>query len=111
MLRFPVSGAALPFFPNMTASLRRKQVHDQDVSIVPGTIVLAFGRCFPSPIMVGHIAQHLAECKAYHVVRPSARFQRVLIPFGAARQSEVDRGGPGGGGGRLLLVGQPRCWP
>ena len=112
VLLSPVSGEALPFISHYDcAGSAGTDLLAQDTSIVPGTPTPAFGFCFPSPVTAGHIAQHLAECKAYHVVRPSARFQRVLIPFRAARQSEVDRGGPGGGGGRLLLVGQPRCWP
>ena len=40
----------------------------QDVPIVPGTTVSAFGFCFPPSAMPGHIVQHLVECKAHAVV-------------------------------------------
>ena len=42
----------------------------QDFSIASGTHfgrVPAFGFCFSSPIVAGHIVQHLAECKAHAV--------------------------------------------
>ena len=40
----------------------------RDVSIVPGTVVPAFGFYFPPPIMAGHIVQQLAEGKAPAIV-------------------------------------------
>lgn len=40
----------------------------QDVSVVPGTTTRAFGFCFPPPVMVGPLVQHLAACKARAVV-------------------------------------------
>ena len=69
VLRSPFSGEALPFFSQYDcAGSAGTDVFAQDVSIVPGTRVPAFGFCFPPPIMAGHLVQHLAECKAHAVV-------------------------------------------
>ena len=67
--RSPVSGEALPFFSRYDcARSAGTDVLAQDVSIVPGTTVPAFGFCFPPPVVAGHTVQHLAECKAHAVV-------------------------------------------
>ena len=69
VVRSPLSGEALPFFSQHDcAGSAGTDVLAQDVAIVPGTTVPAFGFCFPPPIMAGHIVQHLAECKAQVVV-------------------------------------------
>eukprot|EP00752_Nemacystus_decipiens_P016750 g14988.t1 len=40
----------------------------QDVSVLPGTQGEAFGFCFPPPVMVGPVLQHLRECQAHAVL-------------------------------------------
>ena len=51
------------------------------VAVNPGGQEAAFGSCFPPPVTVGHIAQHMAECRASTViVMPDVRehwFPRV----------------------------------
>ena len=39
-----------------------------DVSVLPGTGDEAFGFCFPPPVMVGPVLQHLRECQAHAVL-------------------------------------------
>ena len=43
-------------------------VFQQNVANTPGVGTPAFGYCFPPPLMVGHLIQHLAECHAHAVV-------------------------------------------
>ena len=66
-------GAALPIHGGTDVLAHHK-------SIVPGTVVPAFGLCFPPPIMAGHIVQHLAKCKARAV---------ELLPDGKAYWSPL----------------------
>ena len=40
----------------------------QDVAVMPGGRGAAFGGCFLSPLMVGHVVQHLRECRAHAVI-------------------------------------------
>ena len=62
-------GKALNFFSQYDCDgSAGTDVLAHDVSIVPGTRVLAFGFCFPPPVMAGHIVQLLAECEARAVV-------------------------------------------
>lgn len=67
--RSPVSGAPLPFFSRYhcegTAGV---DVLAQNLAVLPGTAVPAFGFCFPPPVMAGHIVQRLQECRAHAVI-------------------------------------------
>ena len=88
----PLSGEALPFFSQHDcAGSAGTNVLAQDVAIVPGTTVPAFGFCFPPPIMVGHIVQHLVECKAHAVVLlPDIRaYWFPLVQLATVRSIEV----------------------
>lgn len=66
------------------AGSARINVLAQDVAVVPSTRDPAFGFCFPLPILAGHIAQHVAECKVHAVVvLPAVRalcFRLVQLP-------------------------------
>lgn len=67
--RSPSGGQVLPFFSQYDCpGSAGSDVLAQDVSLVPGADTLAFGFCFPPPIMAGHVVQHLAECRAHAVV-------------------------------------------
>lgn len=79
----PSSGRALPFFSRYhCAGSMGVDVFAQNVAVLPGGHVPAFGFCFPPPVMAGHVVQHLAECRARAVViLPSVKaywFPRVL---------------------------------
>lgn len=88
----PLSGEALPFFSQYDcAGSAGNHLLAQDVSIVPGTRVPAFGICVPPPIMAGAIVQHLAECKA-HAVAPlpdSRAYWCPFVPLATAKSFEV----------------------
>jgi len=43
-------------------------VFRQDVALTPRQATPAFGYCFPPPVMVGHIVQHIPDCYAHAVV-------------------------------------------
>lgn len=62
-------GTRLPFFSRYQCQdSAGVDVFAQDVSVVPGATTRAFGSCFPPPIMVGTVVQHLFECRARAVV-------------------------------------------
>ena len=62
-------GARLPFFSHFScAGSAGVDVLAHDVSILPGTTEQAMGFCFPPPVMVGHVLQHLRECEAHAVI-------------------------------------------
>ena len=62
----------------------------QDVSRLPGTGEQAFGDCFPPPVMVGHVVQHL-EChvKAVMVVPDTRAYWYPLVQQVTVRSLEV----------------------
>ena len=95
-------GAAIPIHGETNVLAR-------DGSIVLGTIVPAFGFCCPPP---NHGRTHCATSGGRQGPRDCslARFYGLLVPFGAARHSKVDRGGPSGCG-RVLLLAQFGWWP
>lgn len=65
----PVTGRSLPFFSRYSCpGSAGRDVLAQDVAVMPGTTVPAFGYCFPPPTMAGHVVQHLAECRAHAVL-------------------------------------------
>lgn len=67
--RSPASGRVLPLLSQYDCpGSAGSDALTQDVSRVPGTDTLAFGFCFPPPIMAGHVVQHLDECRAHAVV-------------------------------------------
>lgn len=67
--RDPGSNDRLPFFSQHDCEgSSGVNVLAQDVSRVPGTGVKMFGYCFPPPVMVGIIVQHLAEWQAHAVI-------------------------------------------
>ena len=71
----------LPFFSRYQGSAG-VDVFRQNVAVTPGENTTAFGYCFPPPVMVGHVVQHMAECRAHAViVLPDVR---VLVPTGQA---------------------------
>lgn len=63
------SPARLPFFSRYhcegSAGI---DVFRQNTAVTPGLNTEAFGYCFPPPVMVGPIVQHLAECRSHAVV-------------------------------------------
>lgn len=62
-------GTRWPFFSSYQCQgSTGMDVFVQDVSIVQGTTNHPFGFCFPPLVMVGHVLQHLAECRARAVV-------------------------------------------
>ena len=62
-------GTRLPFFSTYHCQdSAGVDVFAQDVAFVPGSRTRAFGFGFPSPVMVGPVLQHLAECSARKVV-------------------------------------------
>ena len=63
----------------------------QDVSRLPGTGEQAFGYCFPSPVMVGHVVQHLADCHPHAgIVVPDTRaYLYPLLQEAMVRSLEV----------------------
>ena len=40
----------------------------QNAAVTPRENTPEFGYCFPSPVMVGHVVQHLAEWRAHTVI-------------------------------------------
>ena len=59
----------LPFFSRYSCEgTAGVDVLRQDVAVTPGLGTPAFGYCFPPPVMVGHVIQHLAECRAHAVI-------------------------------------------
>ena len=102
VLRSPLGGEALSFFSQYDcAASSGADMFAQDILIVPGTRVPAFGFCFPPPIIAGHNLQHMQGSCGY----PLARCEGVWVPFVAARLGKVYRGGPCGRG-RVLSVAQ-----
>ena len=67
--RSPVTGEQLPFFSRFHCDgTSGMDMLAQDVAKMPGRGGRAFGFCFPPPLMVGHVVQHLRECRAHAVV-------------------------------------------
>lgn len=62
-------GRPLRFFSQYScAGTAGVDVLAQDVSVLPVTNEEAFGFCFPPPVMVGPVLQHLRECHAHAVL-------------------------------------------
>eukprot|EP00752_Nemacystus_decipiens_P016879 g15111.t1 len=62
-------GLPLRFFSQYScAGTAGVDILAQDVSVLPGTQSEAFGFCFPPPVMVGPVLQHLRECQAHAVL-------------------------------------------
>lgn len=88
----PVSGFPLPFFSHFDCpGSAGVDVLAHNVAVVPGTVEEAFGFCFPPPVMVGHVVQHLAECKAHAVVVVPDRqeYWFPMVRHAAVRRREV----------------------
>ena len=65
----PVTGERLPFLSRFhCGGASGMDMLAQDVAVMPGSGGVAFGFCFPPPLMVGHVVQHLRECRAHAVV-------------------------------------------
>ena len=65
----PGGNARLPFFAQYDCEgASGVDVLAQDVSRLPGSEEKMFGYCFPPPIMVGIIVQHLSEWRAHAVI-------------------------------------------
>lgn len=65
----PDTGAQLPFFSRYhCAGTSGVDVVAQNLAVLPGTDIPAFGFCFPPPVMVGHVVQRLEECRAHAVI-------------------------------------------
>ena len=59
----------LPFFSRYHCEgSARVGVFRQNVEVTPGGNARAFAYCFPSPGMVVHVIQHMAECEAHAVI-------------------------------------------
>ena len=59
----------LPFFSRYQCEgSTGVDVFRHNVAVNPGGQEAAFGYCFPPPVMVGHIVQHMAECRARAVI-------------------------------------------
>lgn len=71
----PVTGLRLPFFARYSCpGSPGRDVLAQNVAVMLGTYVPAFGYCFPPLAMTGHVVEHLAECRAHAVlVAPDTR--------------------------------------
>ncbi|CAM9559979.1 unnamed protein product [Pylaiella littoralis] len=97
--RSPLTGLRLPFFSryDCEGSLGR-DVLAQNVAVVPPTGTPAFGFCFPLPVMVGHVLQHLSECRARAVViAPSEKaYWTPLMHSATVRSTEVAARGANG---------------
>ena len=65
----PGSSHTLPFFSQYDCpESSGVDVLAQGVSRLPRTGGQAFGYCFPPPVTVGHVVQHLAECHAHAIL-------------------------------------------
>lgn len=86
----------LPFFSRYSCEgSAGVDFFQQNVSVTPGSAARALGYCFPPPIIVGHVIQHLAECGAHAVVvlpdTPGYWFPRVRAA--AVRSIQIPRVG------------------
>ena len=90
--RIPRSTGTLPFFSQYDC-VRSSGVDGlaQDDSRVPIAGEQAFGYCFPPPLVVGHIMQHLAECQAHAaIIVPDTRaYGFPLVQQATVRSLEV----------------------
>ncbi|CAB1114975.1 unnamed protein product [Ectocarpus sp. CCAP 1310/34] len=90
--RSPASGSPLPFFSHFDCpGAAGVDVLARDVAVAPGTVEEAFGFCFPPLVMVGHVIQHLAECKAraVAVVPDRQEYWFPLVRHAAVHRREV----------------------
>lgn len=114
----PATGAPLLFFARYhCAGTARTDMLAQDVAVLPGTGGEAFGFCFPPPLMVGHVVQHLRECHVHAVVLvPDIQAYWFPVLHQATTLSDaVGRGCPPRGGRHFSLrpcpkIGSLRDW-
>lgn len=92
-------GASLPFFSRYQCEgSKGVDFLAQDVATMPESGNRAFGYCFPPPVMVGPVLQHLAECRAHAVIIiPDTRDHWYpLLAQGTVRSMQVSYPGQQG---------------
>lgn len=95
----PITGLRLPFFSRFSCpGSAGTDMLAQNVAVMPGTSMQAFGYCFPPPKMAGHVLQHLEECRAHAVlVLPDTRpYWFPLVQLASVRSLPVASRGEAG---------------